>query len=502
MQKSTEGLKPKEVIEIILKRRWFIIIPLCLSAIVGIYVLFLLPKIYYAQTTILIQPPKVPGDYVKPILSTDINTRIYTIQRQIRSNAHLEKLINEFNLYSGPEYKGMYLEAKIYDLRENIVVEVSKAEQRGQANSFVIGFYGKDPEKVMKITNALASYFIDENIRLKENESLGTSAFVDSEREAMGIKLEKIDEKVRRFKAMHLGELPEELDSNLRILDRLHQRLSDANNRLYLLESGRAGEETLEKMKENLANLRAKYTDQHPDVVQLTKKINELEMLNKKETEKTAEKKLLTDETGLDALRIWHQKKREKEIEDLEKEIASLKSKIISYQNRVENTPKVQQELSILVRDYKNIEKAYNSLMNRKLDADIALSLERKEKGEQFVVLDPASLPITPITSKGKKLFFMVIASGLCLGGGFIFLLEYFNTSFTSPQDIESYLGIPVFATIPKIHQPKDKLMHRLNNVFSLFSIIVSSILLAVFALLSFYGINNTMQLINRYINI
>jgi hypothetical protein len=168
----------------------------------------------------------------------------------------------------------------------------------------------------------------------------------------------------------------------------------------------------------------------------------------------------------------------------------------------VENTPKRDQELSNLMRDYNTIERAYNSLMDRRLDAEIALSLERKQKGEQFQILDPARVPQKPISPDGKKIFLIVIAAGLGIGGGLIFLLEYFNTSFKSPEDIESYLGLPVFTTIPIIYHPKDKIKHRINQVSSIFSLIVSSTLLAVFALLSFNGVEKSMELINKFITI
>ena len=96
MQKVAEGLKPREIIEIIIRRRWCIIISFCLSMIVGIYLVFTLPKIYSAQTLILVQPQRVPESYVQSVVSTDFDSRIRTLSQQILSRSNLEKIIKDF----------------------------------------------------------------------------------------------------------------------------------------------------------------------------------------------------------------------------------------------------------------------------------------------------------------------------------------------------------------------------------------------------------------------
>jgi hypothetical protein len=101
-----------------------------------------------------------------------------------------------------------------------------------------------------------------------------------------------------------------------------------------------------------------------------------------------------------------------------------------------------------------------------------------------------------------NKLFLLALAAGLGIGGGLIFLLEYYNTSFRSPVDIESYLGFSVLATIPLIYHQKDKRRQKLNQVLSIFSIMFSFVLLVVFAVLTFNGVDQTMELVGRFITI
>ncbi len=112
MSASPEIFKLQYYLELLLRRRWFIIIPFSLSMIIGIYLTFTLPKFYSAQTLILVEPQRVPSSYVQSIVSSDIDSRISTISQQIMSRTNLEKVINEFKLFSDPKNKGGYLEDK------------------------------------------------------------------------------------------------------------------------------------------------------------------------------------------------------------------------------------------------------------------------------------------------------------------------------------------------------------------------------------------------------
>ena len=183
-------------------------------------------------------------------------------------------------------------------------------------------------------------------------------------------------------------------------------------------------------------------------------------------------------------------------------DISNLSAQIRVYQRRVENTPKREQEFLSIKRDYDNIKTTYDSLLNRKLEAEISVNMEKKQKGEQFLILDPARLPEKPISPDMQKLFLLVVAAGFGIGGGLIFLLEYLDTSFRSPKDIESYLGFPVIATLPLIYHQKDKMMQKLNQVFSIFSIMISFMLFTAFAVLSFNGVDQTMELVSNLITI
>jgi capsular polysaccharide biosynthesis protein len=186
------------------------------------------------------------------------------------------------------------------------------------------------------------------------------------------------------------------------------------------------------------------------------------------------------------------------EVQNLELEISKINSQIADYQQRVERTPKHEQELLTLQRDYKNIQDSYNSLLNRKLEAEIAVNMEKKQKGEQFTVIDPARLPEKPVSPNMRRLFLMVLAAGLGFGAGLVMLLDFFDSSLRKPEYFEADLGVPVLATVPRIFQPKDTRRQRLSRMLFGVSLIVALCLLAGFATLTFNGVEPTVEIVRR----
>ena len=521
MPKATQEIHPKDIIEIVLRRRWWIIVPFCLSMIVGICLAVMLPRIYSAKTIILIQPQKVPANYVQSVVSTDIDSRLNILSQQIMSRSNLEKIIQDFNLFAEPKYEKMFMEDKINDLRKRISVELilpdqTKNERRFQPrdqDAFLISFEGKNPEKVLKITNALTSYIIDANLKARETQAIGTSDFLQEELNSIRIELAEKEKRLKEYREKYMGGLPQQLETNLRMLDRLQERfnarqidLINAKNKLAILENqisegdillNRSSEEplTMEEAKARLAYIETRYTEKHPDVIRYKKMIAEMKEKNKNNDKDTSDGAPYIPIN----LRIQTQQIKA-EIETYTADISNLTSQIRDYQKRVEDTPKKEQELLLLERDYNNLKKTYTEILSRKLEAEITLNMEKKQKGEQFQIIDPATLPEKPISPNMKILFLLTLVAGPNIGLGLIFLLEYLNTSFRNPEDVESYLDLSVLATLPIVYHKKDKRRQRLGLVFSILSVMLSCVLLIVFAVLSLKGVDQTMELLNNFI--
>jgi polysaccharide chain length determinant protein (PEP-CTERM system associated) len=367
----------------------------------------------------------------------------------------------------------------------------------------------------MMVTDKLASLFIEENLRVRELRAEGTSEFLAKELQSIDDQLRKKEHHIRDFKEQHMGQLPQQIDTNLRMLERLQQQLETtseniraAEGRLVLLrnqinqlkqrksgrrpaqESGRSpglntedlmGDGTPEdeliaewnNLRRDLAKTQSKYTDSHPDVLALKKKIARLEPKVKellKNGEDSGEAKLgsqqgKTIERDFDSYvadpntrRLITQYREQydnalSELNRSKEEVRKLKEQIALYQRRVEDTPKREQELVVLTRDYDLLRSNYQSLLDKKIQAQMAENLERKQQSEQFKVLDPARIPEKPFKPDRNKILLMGAVIGLMSGLGLTWFRESLDRSFHTVQDVEVYLGIPVIATIPSLKQ-------------------------------------------------
>jgi polysaccharide chain length determinant protein (PEP-CTERM system associated) len=350
----------------------------------------------------------------------------------------------------------------------------------------------------------------------------------------MRMRLEEVEKKLKEYRRQYMGELPEQLDANLQVLERLQTQLSEREkslreeksrlivvesqieaNRKILTESRPAVSEdggalNLEQMKAQLSALKSTYTERHPDVVKLKARIAEMEaQYNSGELKSSAEDP--RSESGDPAVRIisnsLEEAKRQRleirgEIQNIEIEIAKLRRQLIQYQERVERTPKREQELLSLKRDYENIKESYNSMLNRKLESEIALNMEKKQKGEQFRIVDYAALPQKPASPDMKKLLLLSIAGGFGLGAGLIFLSEYFNSALKHTKEYESELGLAVLAKIPRMYSPQDRLWIRVNRGLTVISIMIAVALTAGFAVLAVSDVDPTLELVKQFVKL
>ena len=534
---SSGGFDPIYYLGLMLRYRWLLIIPFCLAMLVGIYLALTLPREYQSETVILVESQKVPTSYVQPLASENLDERIATLSQQIKSRTNLEKIIRDFHLFTAPKYAKMYLDDKIEALRRRIDVKLSRSHR--EIDAFSISFRWHDPQKTMQITSTLATYFINQNLKDRESYALSTKDFLNNELRDMRSKLERTEEKLKDYRKRYMGELPEQLDGNLRMLDRLQDNLSarqqtlrESRNRLALIESqiqalrhhpvapplpavggavpaAPVQPTTLEGLKHLLARLKARYTDQHPDVVRLEKRIATMEKEQAAGGEAgqpppTASRpappgaavpalsgplaELVLQKTGLKG-----------EIAETEKDIRDIQRRIDFFQKRVENTPRREQELISLKRDYDNMQASYNSMLARKLEADIAVNMEKKQKGERFRILDPAALPNKPVSPDMRKLFILAVGIGLGLGAGIVFLLDFANSGVKKPEALEAAMGIPVLATLPTVLHKKDRVLRALNLAFSLLGVLVSAALLVGFAAVSILNYAPAIDLLSRY---
>ena len=527
-------IKPEQIFEALFRYKWIILSFIAAALTIGLVKTFLATRIYESSTLILVQPQKVPQSFVRSVVSTGIEARISTISQQIMSRSNLEKIIEQFGLFA--ESEDMYLEDKITNLRKRIDVNLTRARQGSEA--FTIKYKGSEPERVMRITNTLASYFMDENLKVREAQAVGTSEFLEVELEKTRERLEFMEKRLTNYRTKHMGGLPGELDSNLRTLDRLQkqheaknlslmelkkeisslksQMSSQENNTMSLFDSfefdddsSSEDEEMLSRLKEAMDSLLLKYTDKHPDVKKLSARIEKLEKKIEEENakkaeeesveEKTEEESLFGEDFGIASLKP-RIKETENQVKQIKSEIKDIEKKMEIYQKRVEDTPKREQELQALQRDYNNVNAIYDSLLDRKLEAEISVNMEKKQKGEQFRILDHARIPEKPISPNVKKMFILFFGAGGALAGAICFALFMLDSRIRTNEEIEKELGLDILAEIAPLKNKRDIFMKKLALTGFVFLSLYTLFIISCFGVLNFYGIDRTIGMIKSFL--
>jgi polysaccharide chain length determinant protein (PEP-CTERM system associated) len=355
----------------------------------------------------------------------------------------------------------------------HVVVEAMRRaiEIRVQGNdSFVIEYVNRDPYKAMMVTNMLATQFAEDAGKLRDALTRKAYGFIQENVSDARSALEEREEALRRHKQRYWGSLPEQLDSNLRVLQQLQaeqQTLGESQRTLQerraalersLLEGRRlatsaGGTATpaaeLAKLRAAYDALRGRYTAQHPDMVALAARIERLESEIREEAAKPEKSKdVLTDPEALslsESLRLV-----EADIDALKVRREQLDGRIASFQARVEQTPRAEQELASLTRDYQQLRENYNVALKKEMDAQMARRLEEEWKGGYFRVLDPAYLPRRPIRAYGPIFLMGGLVVGLGAGLVAAFVADLLDRTVKNERDLDELVAAPLLVSIPR----------------------------------------------------
>ncbi len=494
---ETQHFDIARLLGIVRRRHLQFLFPLLIGWFIVWGASWVLPPRYKSSTLILVEQPSMPENYVTPNISDDLQTRLQSITTQILSRTRLLLIIDRFHLYNGMQNTAT-ADDRVNKMRKDVDVELVRDPQKQDVSAFRISYSSKDPHVAQEVTGELTDLFINENSKVREQESESTTSFLEQQLDQARQTLADQEAKVRQFEGEHEGALPEQQASNLQILAGLQQELQneqDALNtakqqRVYLqalLEQQRAAEiktrpagagaaggptdlatvdDQLEKMRAQLAELSSQYTDNYPDVQSLKKRIADTEKLR---ANLVAAQKLRSQEpnpadgavdatlSGPALQTQGNLKANELEIVNRENSIGSLKARINEYQGRLNAEPGTEQELADLTRGYDQSKANYDDLLKKKDQSEMATSMEQLQQGERFTILDPPSYPAKPDFPNRLKFCAMGLGVGLALGLAVAGTFEFMDDRLHSEHEIKSLLPMAVISEVPEVANPLDE---------------------------------------------
>jgi polysaccharide biosynthesis transport protein len=492
----------EEYLAIVVRRRWWILLPLFLSWLTVWGGSWLLPTTYESEALISAERQKVSDNYVTENVNVNLQNRLQSTTQQVLSRASLQSIIDRFKLYATPPRLVSFFKPKdpIDGMRSDIKIELVGAPgYRGDFVTFKIHYSADTPELAQQINSELTSLFINENVKAQRQLSENTTAFLDNELGGARTKMEEQQAAVSAFRAKHVGNLPSQLQSNVQILAGLQAQLASTQHALdtstqqktYLesllaqyqsaqaslgddstVISTQALDKKLQDLRLQIQDLRTRYTEGHPDIVALKDKITKIEAL-KKESEAEIASNQKTDKapnvidfsaaegvqrgTPTAIMQLQSQlKANQMEIRNEQQNAKDLESQTAAYQARLNLTPETEQDLAAISRGYDEAKSNYDSLLLKQTQSQLATSLGQQQQGQQFHIIDPPKLPDKPSAPNRFLISLFGLALGIALGLGLATFLELTDVRFRQEKDLEGILPARLLVGIPRLSTPQE----------------------------------------------
>jgi uncharacterized protein involved in exopolysaccharide biosynthesis len=342
----------------------------------------------------------------------------------------------------------------------------------------------------MRVTERLASLFIEDNLRDREVLAEGTNQFLEAQLEDARRRLVETEHKIEEYKKQYDGQLPEQRESNMQGLHNVEMQIQalteslnrDRDRRLAIerliadLEAqetssapatssgspttngdgvviGASAAQQLEMAQAALQALQTKFKDTHPDVTRAKRTVAELQ--RRVDAEALA-RPVSAPTSPAEALKKNRLAEARAELQKIDKQITDktegdkkLRAAMDTYQKRIESAPARGGDLTELSRDYQTLQSMYTSLLAKKEDSKVAANLERRQIGEQFKILDPARLPERPSSPNRRQLQMVGVGLAVGLGVALAALIEYLDKTLKSETDVRAALNLVVLAGIP-----------------------------------------------------
>lgn len=471
-----------------------ILLPAILAPLAGFVVSFGFTPRYTSQAIVVVEGQKVPEGYVKPVTAEDVMQRVATIEQKVLTRKSLQPVVERL----GSLARGATLDQMIEQIQQNVTIEPlvtdmsqaasssarKKKKPAGQSSSdvqgFTLSYTANNANEAQRVCTDLTTLILNEDQDIREQMASGATDFLDRQLTQAKEELNEWDSKMANFKKEHLGQLPGNEDTNMKILASLSSQLDASNQALNRAEQDREYaksllaqqiaawkasqsannpitlQQQLASLQSQLITLQARYTDDHPDVVKAKKDIAELKRkLSEINSAAPEDNDASTRATATEPPEIQQLRKAIHQDDDAMAQATSdqkrLQKQIAVLEGRVNGSPNVEEEYNQLNRDHSTAQKQYEDLLEKKNDSEVHAALEIAQKGEKLTLVIPASQPDAPDFPNRPLFGAGGLGAGLAIGFGLAMWLELRDKSIRTEQDVLAVLELPMLASLPWI---------------------------------------------------
>ena len=446
-----------------------------------------LPNLYMSYATILVEPQSIDESLVNAgVRESDLNMRLGLMTAEILSRGRLSKIIDELDLYR-EESKEMERQEVIDLMRsyvsvEPVLNELETGNRRNrdvEFNTFKIIYRNESRRLAAAVAQRIAQDFINANIEARTTVTGKSLEFMEDEMNSLSEQIARVEKAIAEVKAENAGRLPEDMQSNQRMLQFAMADLRDAQ-RVY--DSARSdaafwksqaltastmsspGDQNSpgyrrRSLELELGSLVARgFTEKHPDIVRIQ---SELELLEKQLSREPAEEEEGGAEPAPSSIAEQNARSEQRRAalraESASQDVERLREVVADLEARIAAAPVVAERLDGLNRRYLHLSETYQDFSGRRQQAGVQADLERRQLGENFRILESAFE--APAPSSPNRILLLVLGTilGLGLGMGVGVLAEVADTSIHTSNELQTALGIPVLVSVPRIMLESDR---------------------------------------------
>ena len=469
-----------------------------LSAIV---VALTIPPTYRASGTIMVESQQVPDNIVPTAIQSQLDERINIIKQRVLTRDSLLHIANKHDLFKD---SATFLTSTdlIERMRDRVGVELitSSGEPNNRRSvptiAFTLSFDDKSPVIAHQVTSDLVALFLDWNVKLRTEGATETTTFLAQEVERLKLEVERREVLIAEYKRQNSNALPEQLtlrmtmmaraESDLREVERDYRSTSEALRSLQVeLSAAKYGmgndpSQALPELKAVLTRMSAIYSESHPDIKALKRKIEVQEKIAETlEAEDSPEQAptlaVYKTQSKIDAANA--------RLVSLAQQQKMLQGKIAENERAMLLTPKVEQGLGILIRDRDSAQRKYEEILNKKMSAQIAENLESESKSERFILLEPPILPEKAFKPDRVKIIVMGLFLALASAGGMLMAMVTFDRQIRGADALTHVLGYRPLAVIPYLVIEEEEMRRKRM----LKSAIITSVLVVILIALALH---------------
>lgn len=483
-----QSFELKSVYSVVRRRYIYFLVPAAVIFTAAVLVAYLLPKIYEAKATILIESQRIPDELASSTVTASPSERIKVIEQRVMARDNLLEIAERFSLYREDGQSPSPTEI-VDAMREAIAInqiDVAKSRRNVEIIGFEVSFQYTSATMASRVANELVTTILSQNLETRLSRATETSDFFQQQLRNLEAELLKLEQKMASFKRENEFALPEtlatrrmelstlesqiaQIDLDLRILGQSggSATASDGSNvqqLSYRLQMEELNHNAYQERRELLTPLAEKGYVSQKTMADLDRQIAQSEIQIAAIQAEMAEKGVVADP--------------ETKLEILKDQKADLEKRAEEIRNSISRTPTVEVELAAMSRDYDNLRDEYRQTKAKFTDAQIGKRMEEDRQAERFEVLEQATVPEEPTKPDRKQIVLAGGGAAIASGLGLVVLLEFLDKSVRTANDLERRLQIKPLAVIPYVTTRRERLRKYLKRGIALLALLTIAVVI------------------------